>query len=377
MRIGISCFIRSERNIWASGLDQNIVFLANLFDCLPFVTSVVLIGVGEIKEFSSQEDPVFGNLPLVTMHDATELVDVIIEMGGALDIRWLDLMRARGKKVVYHCCGQPYMSLAESTIFRRSSPDSRPDRCDEIWYLPKDAAFAPMLSAMHRCDVFEVPFIWAPKFVDAANDRLRQAGGSFGYRRRPSSEHGLHVAVFEPNVSVVKNSAIPMLICDEAYRTDAQSVTFMSVMNMRHIRERSTAQQFLSKLDLCREHKAAFYQRHEFVNVMARSPNAVVSHQWQNEQNYLYLDVLYGGYPLIHNSPWLKDAGYFYPDFDVQQGVGQLRRAASQHEQTLDDYRTRAQRVFDAVNPFGEHNLVCYAERLLHLCQKTTLVGQI
>ena len=27
-------------------------------------------------------------------------VDVIFEMGGALDPQWLDLMRARGKKVV-------------------------------------------------------------------------------------------------------------------------------------------------------------------------------------------------------------------------------------------------------------------------------------
>jgi hypothetical protein len=30
----------------------------------------------------------------------------------------------------------------------------------------------------------------------------------------------LRVAIFEPNISVVKTSSIPMLVCDEAYRSN-------------------------------------------------------------------------------------------------------------------------------------------------------------
>jgi len=378
MRIGISYLSRPNRSIWENGLGQNIVFLANLFQRLPFVDAVVLIGVGESDTIVPDGDPVLGDLPVVTMRDATEQVDVVIEMGAVLDARWLDLMRARGKKVVYYCCGQPYMAVAESTIFRRESPSSRPDRCDEVWYLPKDAAFGPMLSTIHRCNVHEVPFIWHPKFVDMAIREVQQSGYEFGYKPRRSvggdGNEGLHVAIFEPNVNTVKSSVIPMLICDGAYRVDPQSVAFMCVTNMRHIQDRSVTQAFASTLDLCREHKAVFCQRCRVVDVMAQRPDAVVSHQWNNDQNYLYLDILYGDYPLIHNSPWLKDAGYYYPDFDVSQGVDQLRRAASEHDLTLNDYRARARRVFDTVNPFSEANLGRYAERMLHLCRNTAFI---
>ncbi|WP_407973146.1 DUF2827 family protein (plasmid) [Burkholderia pyrrocinia] len=378
MRIGISYLIRSDRSIWENGLGQNIVFLANLLLRLPFVDAVVLIGVGELDALSPGGDPILGGLPVVTMRDATEQLDVVIEMGAVLDARWLDLMRARGKKVVYHCCGQPYMTLAESTIFRREAPSSRPDRCDEVWYLPKDAAFAPMLRTIHRCDVYEVPFIWHPQFMDMAIREAQKSGYEFGYktRRSPGREarEGLHVAIFEPNLNTVKSSVIPMLICDGAYRVDPQSVAFMCVTNMRHIQDRSVTKEFTSTLDLCREHKAVFYQRCKVVEVMAQRPDAVVSHQWNNDQNYLYLDILYGDYPLIHNSPWLKDAGYYYPDFDVSQGVAQLRRAASEHDLTLNDYRARARCVFDAVNPFSDANLGRYAERMLHLCRNTAFI---
>ena len=49
--------------------------------------------------------------------------------------------------------------------------------------------------------------------------------------------------------------------------------------------------------------------------------DTVVVHHWENGLNYLYYDVLYGGYPLIHNSEFLKDVGYYFDAFDVQSGA--------------------------------------------------------
>ncbi len=62
---------------------------------------------------------------------------------------------------------------------------------------------------------------------------------------------------------------------------------------------------------------------------MAMHADAVVSHQWTNDHNHLYLDVLYiyRNYPLIYSSPCLRDAGYYYLDFDAQEGGRQPLRA--------------------------------------------------
>ena len=83
------------QNIWQSGLDQNVIFLAELFQRLPIVQSALLIGVGDQGAMPPQVDLASRNIRLLSAHGATDEVDVIIEMVGALDVQWLDLMRAR------------------------------------------------------------------------------------------------------------------------------------------------------------------------------------------------------------------------------------------------------------------------------------------
>jgi hypothetical protein len=377
MRIGISVLTHGGQNIWQNGLGQNVIFLAELFQRLPFVESVLLIDVGDQGVMPPQVDLAARNLRLMKAHEASDEVDVIVEMGGALDIEWLDLMRARGKRVVFYCCGQPYVHLAEPAVFGKPTYPPRPERCDEVWYLPKDATFAPMMRVMHRCDVHEAPFIWHPQFVRQRTQEVEALGFRYGYSGRDTrnlttagaTRRGLRVAIFEPNISVVKTSTIPMLVCDEAYRADPGTVEAMHVLNTLHLKDHPTMLYLANSLDLVRQHKATFHGRHDIVGFMAQHADAIVSHQWQNDQNYSHLDALYGDYPLIHNSPWLKEAGYYYHGFDARAGAAQLQRAAVSHTNGLEDYRARSQRVFAALDPFGQHNLDAYAVRLQHLCR--------
>ncbi|PQV50644.1 DUF2827 domain-containing protein [Paraburkholderia sp. BL21I4N1] len=378
MRIGISVVTHAGQNIWQNGLGQNVIFLAELFQRLPFVQSVVLIDVGDQGVMPAQVDLAARNLRLMRTHEATDQVDVIVEMGGALDIEWLDLMRARGKKVAFYCCGQPYVGLAEPAVFSKPTHASRPDRCDEVWYLPKDAAFAPMMRMLHRCEVHEAPFVWHPQFIQQRMQEVEALGMRYGYAAHDTTtagaRRGLRVAIFEPNISVVKTSLVPMLVCDEAYRADPGAVETMHVLNTLHLKDHPTMLYLANSLDLVREHKATFHGRHDIVGFMVQHADAIVSHQWQNDQNYGYLDALYGDYPLVHNSPWLRDAGYYYRGFDARAGAAQLQHAAVGHASGLDDYRARSQRLFAEVDPFSQHNLDAYADRLLHLCRDAKFV---
>jgi hypothetical protein len=382
MRIGISVVTHEGQNIWQNGLGQNVIFLAELFQRLPFVQSVLLIDVGDQLAMPPQVDLTAKALRIIRQQEATDEVDVIVEMGGALDVQWLDLMRARGKKVVFYCCGQPFVGLAEAPVFNKPTHAARPDRCDEVWLLPKDAGFTPMMRTLHRCEVHEAPFIWHSHFVERrVQEVAEQSGLHFGYESRPTAADGtragLRVAIFEPNISVVKTSSVPMLVCDEAYRAKRDSVAKMHVLNTLHLKDHPTMLYFANSLDLVREHKAVFHGRHDIVGFMVQHADVVVSHQWQNEQNYSYLDALYGDYPLIHNSPWLGDAGYFYPGFEARQGAMQLLNAGATHERGIDAYRARSRNVFAAVNPFSQHNLDAYAARLLHLCRDAKFADHV
>jgi hypothetical protein len=372
MRIGISVLTHAGQNIWENGLGQNVIFLAQAFKKLPFVQSVILLNGGDQKNMPPQVNMDALGLQMMSAHEATEHIDIAIEMAGILDVKWLDYMRARGKKVIWYCAGQPYCGLIEPSVFDRPGFFSRADRCDEIWMLPEYFSdFAPMLRVLNRCPVHEIPYIWSPQFLMQRVAELEKEGYSFGYTRRvpdaAGHKPGLRVAIFEPNVSVVKTSSISMLACDEAFRAAPEHVDFMHVLNTLHFKDHPTLLYLANSLDLVKQQKAVFQGRHDFAGYMVQHANAVVSHQWLNDQNYSYLDALYGNYPLIHNSPWLRGAGYYYPEFDTAEGGRQLLIAAREHDDQLESYRSQAARVFASVDPFSHNNLQSYARRLLNI----------
>jgi hypothetical protein len=375
MRIGISVLSHAGQNIWQNGLGQNVIFFAQLLQRLNFVRSVVLIDVGSERQLPCDLGRFAPGVRILTQPEATDEVDVIVEMAGALDNAWLDLMRARGRKVVYYCCGQPYVGLVEPAVFEKPVHASRPDRCDEVWLLPKDRLLAPMMRTMHRCPVHVVPFIWHAGFLEARIAEAAAHGVQYGYaagrEAREKRGGGLSVAIFEPNISVVKTSSIPMLVCDEAYRADRSSVSAMHVLNTLHTKDHPTMLYFANSLDVVREHRATFHGRHDVVGFMGQQADAVVAHQWGNDQNYSYLDALYGDYPLIHNSPWLAGAGYYYPGFDALEGSRQLLQAVRHHDAGIDAYRARTKAVFEAVDPASAANLEQYALRLQTLAGNT------
>lgn len=372
MRIGISVDT-SQQPIWQNGAYQTAIFLAATFQRLPFVQSVLLIDVAPGGCGTTPEARIVSDIPMASAREAGETVNVIIELAGVLDPQWLRLMRARGKKLVRYQTKQPYAHLAEPAIFGRPGENRWGTQYDEIWLSGQDTLFASLMRTAHRCAVYEVPYLWHPEFVEQRSTRIQAHGFRYGYvcqKDDQKTDIGMRVAIFEPNVSVVRSSSIPMLICDDAYRADPTSVKAMHVLNSLHMKDHATLRCLANSLDIVRAHRATFHGLHDVVSFMSQFADVVVAHQWQKAQNYTALDVLYGNYPLIHNAEWMKEAGYYYPDFDITAGARLLRQVAEEHGRALDEYRGRSRQLFSQIDPFRQFNLDAYASRLRRLCRR-------
>ncbi|WP_325101122.1 DUF2827 family protein [Paraburkholderia kururiensis] len=364
------------QNVWENGLGQNIFYLAQLLRALPFVRSVVLLNCGDQTQLAPGARDLAPDLPLVPPREAADLVDLVIEMGGGLDTEWLDYIRARGVKVVFFCCGQPYVGLAESAVSGRPSYFSRPERCDAVWILAKDRAFIPMLGALHRCPVYEVPFLWDSMFIERRRAEAEAAGLAFGYQPvAGDTPRALRVAMFEPNISVVKCCLVPMLACDAAFRAVPAAIGRMHVLNSAQMREHPTFSFLLASLALQQHGRVQVEQRHDFVGYMSQHTDTVIAHQWHNDQNILYLDALHGAYPLVHNSPWLAGTGYYYPDCDIPAAAAHLLHIAREHDRAHETYRRTAQDFLAQFSPRAPHNLSHYARRLMQLTAAPTHRG--
>lgn len=374
MRIAITTMSSPGQNIWSSGITQNALFVARLLRNIPFVRDVVLLDAGTEQDLGPQVDLGQFGTRLLKRAQVQDQVDVIVEFAGAMDPGWLDLQRARGKKVIWYCAGNPYAGLVESSIFREQAVFHRTERHDAIWILPEHAHARMVLETLYRAPVTCVPYLWDPCFVRMRVEELQRHGLSFGYapdHAREAAERGAgwNVAVFEPNISPIKCGLIPMLVAEESYRSDPASVRQLFMLNMEHLATHPTLLYMANSLDLVRAHKASFLGRHDIAGFMSEHRiDAVISHQWTNDQNYLYLDVLFGNYPLIHNSPWLKEAGYYYPDFETKAGAAALLEARSRHAQAPEEYARRAAGYFHAVGIHNPDNVQRYAGLLKEVC---------
>lgn len=365
MRIGISIITHAGQNIWNNGMGQNVYHLATLIRQIPFVEAVYLLNCGDRDVAPAGVGQFAEVFPLIRLNDATDLIDVAIEMSGALDLEWIARFRARGGRVAYHNVGQPYVALVDHTTFSKPGCFARPDRCDEVWLLAKDAQFEPMLRSIHRRPVHIVPYLWAATFLE---ETTRNGDGQgFGYKPGALAAGPATAAIFEPNLSPIKMGIVPLMICEEVQRRRADALAHVHMLNTAPLASHSTFCVMTDHTDIKQAGKLSFHPRDYFSHVMGRGANIVVSHQIDCAQNYLYFDALAGGYPLVHNSPLFRDVGYYYPDSDTSTGAEQVLRACRDHDRDLPAYNAAAQALIARHSPGHRDNIAAYSRRLLGL----------
>jgi hypothetical protein len=288
----------------------------------------------------------------------------VIEMSSQLAADWVAQFRARGGRYAAMRVGNEYVIDVERSIFDRphcALVDA--NRYDATWTLPQyEHSCKDYFAIAARAPVKVLPHLWTPWFIDRAAAAWPQ--GRFGYQ--PGRQRW-RVCCFESNLSMVKTSFIPMLCCEEAYRAQPSFLECARFANTLHMKEQPDFLAFARGLDIVDRRLVAFDARHPVFAYMAQLGDCIVSHQWENGQNYLYYEALYGGYPLVHNSPMLRDFGYHYPDFDCREGGRALLRAFAEHDRQLPLYREKARDLFRRLDVANPDNIDAYTRELLSL----------
>jgi hypothetical protein len=370
LNVGISISVSRHANIWANGINQNIAFLVQTLQAIPFVHHVWLLNGGDHDSLPEEMNFAGIDVPLVRPGEVTHDIDVVIEMGAILDGEWMAHVHALGARIIAFGVGHNYVAVNETILFGRPGGMvlSDPAIRSETWGLPQHAkTCSPMLRTMTRGPVLDMPHLWSPHFLDQVIAKAAESGFRFGFDPA-SAASGWRIGIFEPNISVGKNCLIPMLVCEAAHRIDPSSVERLMVMCSFQMKEHPTFLNFALNLDLNREGKTSYEPRLQFSNCMCEHQlNAVVTHHWEWGQNYLYYDALHGGYPLFHNSEWLRDAGvgFYYPGFTAAEG-GQSLILARKHDPAFwEDYRARSAAFLHTLSPLHPDNIAAFSERLV------------
>ena len=367
LRVGVTLALRhGAQSIWENGIFQNCAFLVQALQQSPVVAQAVLLvnraQVGEVSDGLLLHDT---GLRLMGLDEALQQLDVVIEMSAQLDDEWALQLRQRGGRYVAMRVGNDYVIDVERALFGLPPAGlCSAKHYDAVWTLPQYAgSCADYFSIMARAPVRELPHLWSPMFVQRGVATL-PPGTRFAYQ---PGRARWRVACFEPNVCIVKTGLVPLLACERAYRMRPARIDAVHMCNMRAMREHRGFAELAERLDIVREGVAAFHARYPTCEFMAGFGDCVVSHQWENEQNYLYYELLWGAYPLVHNSRRLRYVGYHYEDFDCESAAQALLRAMERHDHELPGYRDAARALLRTLHPTYAPNVDCYTRELLRV----------
>mgnify|MGYP003973135365 CR=1 FL=1 len=366
IRVGISVGkVYLTSNIFENGAGQNAIFLYKILMLSESISPCFVID-GPVPESDWVRFGVNrGDIISLENFDG----DVLLEVCAQLKKEPTDRLRARGVKIVKYEMGNKYVFNLEAMLVDRKYMSNRDNIIfDEIWTTPQHVnTCKSFLKYDYNCEDFYVmPHIWSSEFVDYYFNKNNISKKDIGY----SSSKKKRISVFEPNINIVKTSIIPMIIIHNAYKDSNDKISEVYITNASNIGKNKKFKVLANKMIPGNNGIVSFEARYAFPHFVQNYTDIVLCHQWENGLNYLYFDALYLGYPLVHNSSFLINCGYYYPRFDADLGANALLRAINDHDSNIEEYNSKSAEKLWEHRLDNPKNIFAYEDKILKLVRK-------
>ena len=320
-KVGI--FVRKQ-NMYSNGIGQNCLFLRQTLEAAGH--DVRLIGFNLDQSdggLVSRTVPYF-------VYDYAEInpAEYCAFISGSVCPPPEVLQKARsvGAKTIFFNCSNVQMFHTEKSVYSCRA-DKHPmleqelyKYFDECWITdPQCESSQDYLRILNRgrIPIRAVPLVWDPMF-------LKQDGAFPKYVQRTGSK--IHVVVIEPNLNYCKTALLPLYAAEKIHLDNPDMIAKVHIFNTPE--KNDTFMNLLRGTKLYEDGRLKYYTRlniNEILHFFADPKNTdghqvvFVSHQIHLPLNYAYFDILYAGFPFVHNSPTLRAAkqGYYYHELDV------------------------------------------------------------
>jgi hypothetical protein len=357
INIGLTFSVPSH--MFCNGINQNVIYLYELLSNIGYRAHLIVtnddyekIKVSTPAGWEKQNYNIISNCDIYTVNFHAVIV-VGVQLSTTI-IRQLQYMHV---KTVAYVCGNEYLMHSESILYKlKQSVGIQHDSFqkslfDETWIVPQNLPMnETYYKTLHRCKkVIEAPFIWSPKGMESI---AAQSGLTLNdYIYRPSSRVAKKMATFDPNISVLKWFIPSFVLCERAYQLAPQFIDRIYLTNAFYqtigdTLEANKLEAIVKNTNLFLDKRVFFEKRFITLEFMKTHADVAVFHQWGNPLNYVYLEMAWLGYPFVHNAHLCPDLGYYYEDYNLEQGAEVLLRAIMKHDSVAGEYlRINRERV--------------------------------
>jgi len=248
----------------------------------------------------------------------TCLYDVRIVINVSLSIHNEFMYKLNGINVIDMFCGNVYILQQEQYIFSATTKSILQgisgNIADEIYTFPMYKEHAGYINLVYDKNVTTIPHYWDSDIVDRyVSDKKLNV--KYEFFNSISGSNGKYTfLVFEPNISIHKTSLVPLFICQRIY--DKYPNNVQEVIIYCSQKNVEIGAEYLN-LDIVKKGLVHFKPRPIMLEVLhqlkAQQRNiVVVSHNIMNDMNFLNMEIIHFGYPIIHNCLPYSGNGLYY-----------------------------------------------------------------
>lgn len=326
-------------SLFVNGLFQNVFILYKLFDAMGYAPILL---INEKPSDIHKVPSILRHVRMITDKDMIQMdIDVYlhIEIAMSIDPEARGYMRKNGAKMVKLYLGNILNIDIETPMFYPSVTFAHHviGNLDEIWVSPhykQHYEYAGIINQVKPAKI--APYVWDPCILTL--------GGTRNFKWRPRTKEEVQVfVILEPNISFQKCALIPLLIVETLYRKTKMDCKVLVGNSERFKVNPFFTKTILPTLELYKDNKIIFSDRNTITSIMNDHPSAIaISHQINNQYNYMTLEYLFAGFPIIHNTPDWSDAGYYYEGSNIEDGTTVLEKVLLYHNSSIEQYMSGA-----------------------------------
>jgi hypothetical protein len=349
LNIGITLqIISSDESIWTNGIKQNVLMLYHLLTKSDKKYKVTLLNTMKMNEWSSKPD-YLQDTSICFFDDEYVKMDLIIVMGAQISYDSIINFKSIKKtnKVISYKCSFDYIITAEDILFKHTNIYNHFECYDELWYIPQvHDNSCGFFHTLYRTRCTVVPFIWHHKFLNQCLTSIKKGYSNGNFKKGVEydcKKNKKVLGIMEPNINIVKFCLIPTMISEESYRgtVGKNKIEKLMITCSDNIAKDKYFLDILKTFDIYKDGKIRAESRYKTSYIVSQYLDIVISHQVMNPLNYLYLDVAYMGYPILHNASMCKDVGYYYEGSNTVEGAKMLDWILENHDNNLKEYDER------------------------------------
>jgi hypothetical protein len=388
MRVGITIGLTEGLSIFSNGLTQNLLMFYDILDQIEHVDKVSLIDLHQRDWEDYQKFPYLDGYDMEQWDvDIQNRFDVLVVFGITPTPTFIKQFKSvETNKVISYKCGNTAVLQMESLIFERSSKDAinkkdkktpivGPIQFDEIWMIPQQEFHNSQIwEIQHKTKTRVVPFIWSDKFIKNQIMLATEKDSSITpfFKDKKDSIDKWNVATLEPNQNVIKNMYPMLWIFEHANRLNPSLFQKFKITNAMEFQRNNYLIRLVHDLSFYKEGKLQLGPRWNIIDLLSKHTDAVVCHQWGNPLNYAYFDIVYLGYPLVHNAHLCADIGYYYADWNVKDAA-QLLVDGLQSIKEDDTYLKRNRDILKRYNTDNKQMVIQYGHLLKNLWERNEI----